>query len=233
MRYDFSQYRIADIERKLQIARFRPLDVMVTGVTGAGKSTTLNAFFQKYVAKVGDGVDPETMEFGAYSLNDALRLWDTPGLGDGVWRDQEHKRKIIDLLNKKYILDQQLYGFIDLALIILDGACRDLGTTFHLLNDIIVPNIQPNRIIVVINQADLAMKGRHWQSGKCLPDETLFAFLQEQAISVQQRVKEATGVTIRRPVFYSAEYGFNIREVFDMIVELMPIRRRPLGITKE
>lgn len=227
MRYDFSQYRSADMERKLQIARFCPLDVMVTGVTGAGKSSTLNAFFQKCVAKVGDGVDPETMELGAYRLNNIFRIWDTPGLGDGVFSDREHQRKIISLLKKKYLLEQHIYGFIDMALVVLDGSCRDMGTTFHLLNDIIVPNIQQDRIMVVINQADFAMKGRHWRQEACLPDETLLAFLQEQAASIQQRVKEATGVTIRRPVFYSAQYGFGVHDVFDMIVEQMPLQRRP------
>ena len=41
----FKYYRKNDIEKKLEKARFRPLDVMVTGVTGAGKSTTLNTIF--------------------------------------------------------------------------------------------------------------------------------------------------------------------------------------------
>ena len=67
-----NNYRIKDIEKKLEMARFRPLDIMVTGVTGAGKSTTLNSIFKKNIAKVGDGVDPETMELDAYSLNDVF-----------------------------------------------------------------------------------------------------------------------------------------------------------------
>lgn len=71
---DYTKYRTNDIDSKLRIARFRPLDVMVTGVTGAGKSTTLNSFFQKQIAKVGDGVDPETMELTSYQLNDVFRL---------------------------------------------------------------------------------------------------------------------------------------------------------------
>ncbi|MBQ6471180.1 MAG: 50S ribosome-binding GTPase, partial [Victivallales bacterium] len=195
----------------------------------AGKSTTLNAFFQKCVAKVGYGVEPETMELGAYRLNDVLRIWDTPGLGDGVYSDLKHRRKIIELLNKTYVLEQQRYGFIDLALVVIDASSRDMGTTFHLLNDIIVPNIQRDRILVVINQADVAMKGRHWHQDACHPDEVLMDYLQKQAISVQQRVREATGVTIRRPVFYSAEYGFGVSDVFDFIVEQMPLERRPVA----
>ena len=89
----FSSYRTNDIDTNLKKMQIRPLDVMVTGVTGAGKSTTLNAFFQKAVAKVGDGVDSETMELDAYELNDYFRVWDTPGLGDGVEIDQIHKKK--------------------------------------------------------------------------------------------------------------------------------------------
>ena len=94
----YSDYRLDAIDIKLQKARFYPLDVMVTGVTGAGKSTTLNSLFEKEVAKVGDGVDPETMELDSYRLNKLIRFWDTPGLGDGVYADTIHSRKLVDLL---------------------------------------------------------------------------------------------------------------------------------------
>ncbi|MDQ7005465.1 MAG: GTPase [Ghiorsea sp.] len=80
----FKTYRTSDLDRKLNIIGINPLDIMVTGVTGSGKSTTLNSIFQKEVATVGKGVDPETMTLTSYSLNHSFRLWDTPGLGDGI-----------------------------------------------------------------------------------------------------------------------------------------------------
>lgn len=225
---DFSRYRKDDIEHKLRKANFRPLDMLVTGVTGAGKSTTLNAIFQKNVAKVGKGVEPETMKLENYRLNDAFRIWDTPGLGDGIERDQIHKKKITDLLFTTFRLDGNSYGFIDMVLVIIEGANRDMGTTYALLNEVIVPNIQKERILVVINQADMAMKGRHWRNTDMMPDSYLIDFLEEQSYSIQRRVKEATGVTILKPVYYSAEYGYNIKGVFDFIVDNMPIRRRTI-----
>lgn len=79
--------------------------------------------------------------------------------------------------------------------------------------------------MVVINRADFAMKGRHWHLETHQPDKTLMAFLTEQAASVQRRIREAIGVTIRRPIFYSAEYGFGVRDVFDLVVEQMPLER--------
>lgn len=227
---DFSSYRTNDIENNLSKMNIRPLDVMVTGVTGAGKSTTLNAFFQKNVAKVGDGVDPETMELDSYSLNDAFRLWDTPGLGDGIAKDQVHKKKLVDLLYKVYVTnpDQQRFGWIDMVLVIIEGGNRDMGTTYTLLNEVIVPNIQRDRILVAINQADFAMKGYPWNHSFNAPDAELYAFLENQALSIQRRVREATGVNILKPVYYSAQYSWNIDKLFDFIIDNMPTCRRSL-----
>lgn len=228
MAVKFSTYRTSDIDNNLKKMQIRPLDVMVTGVTGAGKSTTLNAFFQKTVAKVGDGVDPETMELDSYKLNDFFRVWDTPGLGDGVEIDQIHKKKMVDLLYKTYGSDGAIYGFIDMVLVIIEGSNRDMGTTYTLLNDVVVPNIQKDRIFVVINQADVAMKGRHWNYSTNTPDVQLLNFLDEQAYSIQNRVKEATGISIMKPIYYSAEYGWNVQKVFDFIIDNMPTQRRTL-----
>lgn len=224
----FSTYRTNDIENNLRKMSIRPLDVMVVGVTGAGKSTTLNAFFQRTVAKVGDGVDPETMELDAYELNDYFRVWDTPGLGDGVDADKIHKKKMVDLLYKTYDAGGKTYGFVDLVVVIIEGANRDMGTTNTLLNEVIVPNIQKDRILVIINQADVAMKGRHWDYENKKPDSQLLEYLEKQAYSIKERVKEATGVTIMKPVYYSAEYGWNVDKVFDLIIDNMPSSRREL-----
>lgn len=199
-------YRKNDIDNNLVNAGFRPLDLMVTGVTGAGKSSTLNTLFKKIIAKVGDGVDPETMELNSYSLNDSFRLWDTPGLGDGIAIDKIHKKKIIDLLYKTYSIDENIYGFIDMVLVIIEGSNRDMGTTYQLLNEVVIPNIQSDRILVAINQADFAMKGRHWVQEKNVPDSELIAFLNNQADSIQKRVKEATGIKIIKPIYYSAKF---------------------------
>lgn len=223
---NYTNYRIDDIEAKTDIMGIYPLDVMVTGVTGAGKSTTLNSLFEKTVAKVGTGVEPETMELDDYRLNNVARFWDTPGLGDGIQQDKRHAEKIVDLLYKTYQKDNTQYGWIDLVLIVIEGINRDMGTTYKLLNEIIVPNIQSDRILVAINQCDMAMKGRHWNYEINKPDRVLMDFLDEQADSIQRRVREATGVKIMRPVYYSAEYGYNMDKLMDLIIDNMPTERR-------
>ena len=224
----YCNYRIDEITAKLDRANFYPLDILVSGVTGAGKSSTLNALFSKEIARVGTGVDPQTMNIDPYRMNERIRLWDSPGLGDGVTNDLRHSKQIIELLAKTYCPDGINFGFIDLALIVLDGSCRDLGTTYSLLNQVILPNISSDRVLVVINQADIAMKGRHWNAALNQPEEPLIDFLAEKSLSIQNRVKEATGLTIRQPVFYSAAYNYNIQEFFDFIIDQIPSTRRSL-----
>jgi len=201
---------------------------MVTGATGVGKSTTLNTVFHRTVAAVGHRADPETMEVSNVRLNDCFRIWDTPGLGDGVERDKVHKRKIAELLRRSWQTSGSTYGFIDMAVVLVDGSTRDLGTTYDLLNTTIVPNIQKDRIFVAINQADEAKSGRHWDPVTRQPDDVLLRFLRDQAAYVQRRVRESTGVEIYLPVCYSAEYDYNVDKLLDFMIDHMPKERRPL-----
>jgi uncharacterized protein len=55
-------------------------------------------------------------------------------------------------------------------------------------------SIEPKRVIVAINQADMAMKGRYWNARLNQPESTLVDFLSEQAYSVKQRIHASTGV---------------------------------------
>ena len=149
-------------------------------------------------------------------------------MGDNIEIDERHKKKLIDLLYKTYSLDGNTYGWIDLALVVIEGMNRDMGTTYVLLNEVIIPNIQTDRILVVINQADVAMKGRNWNSEKNEPEEELKKFLEEKASSIQRRVKEATGITIKKPIYYSAEYGYNVKKLLDFMIDNIPLERRKL-----
>ena len=221
-------YRINDIKKNLEIAGYRPLDVLVVGGTGAGKSSTINALFEKDVAKIGRSCNPETMNVDSMELNDYMRFWDSPGLGDNVVSDKAHSKKIIDMLYKDYYIDSKRYGLIDTVLVILDGSGRDMGTTYHLLNDVIAPNFQIKRVLVAINQADVAMKGRHWDEKNNCPDSTLLEFLEEKAESVRSRLAEATGVKVMKPVFFSAEQGYNVNRLLDMLIDNIPKERRKL-----
>lgn len=98
MNEKLSNYRLNELRSKLRV---RPLDIMLVGVTGAGKSSTINALVGNDSAKIGVGVDPETQDFDSYDLNDYIRFWDTPGIGDLPTKDEINMQIIGSYLNEQ------------------------------------------------------------------------------------------------------------------------------------
>ena len=208
------------------------INLMITGATGSGKSSTINALFDIEVAKVGSGVNPETKKITRYDL-DNLILWDTPGLGDGKEADARYTKNIINKLLEK---DEKGNLLIDLVLVILDGSSRDLGTSNNLINEVIIPNLgedKKNRILVAINQADMAMKGRYWDYKENKPEPELVKFLEEKVKSVSERIKESTGLDIT-PIYYSAGFKeetekqnpYNLSKLLYYIIKHTPKEKR-------
>lgn len=206
-----------------------PLDVLLVGGTGTGKSSTINAILEQTVAKVGDGVDPETKSVTDYRLNKYIRFHDSAGLGDGGAADVTHAKNIAEILTCRLSKTQLHYALIDLVLVILDGGSRDLGTAFKLLESVVLKNISPDRVIVAINQADMAMKGHYWNEELNEPESELEVFLNEKSASVQKRIFESTNLKIGNPIFYSALYHYNINLLMEHIIEHIPASRRQLS----
>lgn len=238
MERDIMNADISDMEKNKLIKNFlqlkeQKINLMITGATGCGKSSTINALFNTEVAKVGVGVDPETMEITKYEL-DNLVLWDSPGLGDGKEADNRHAKNIIKKLNEK---DKDGNLLIDLVLVILDGSTRDLGTSYELINQVIAPNLgedKDNRILVAINQADVAMKGRYWDYEQNKPEPQLVKFLEDKVDSVRKRIKEGTGINTE-PIYYCAGFKeegmeqcrpYNLSKLLYYIIKYTPKEKR-------
>lgn len=238
MEQDIDNANISEAEKNKLLKNLiqlknQKINLMITGPTGCGKSSTINALFNSEVAKVGVGVDPETMDITKYELEN-LVLWDSPGLGDGKEADNRHAKNIIKKLSE---VDSKGNSLIDLVLVILDGSSRDLGTSYELINNVIIPNLgkdKDKRIIVAINQADVAMKGRYWDYDKNEPQQKLTDFLEEKVESIKNRIYEATGVKVN-PIYYSAGFKedgemqskpYNLSKLLWLIIKSTPKEKR-------
>ncbi|MCW7552297.1 ATPase, T2SS/T4P/T4SS family [Endozoicomonas gorgoniicola] len=70
------------VMRNLAKLKETKVNILITGATGSGKSSTINALFNTDKARVGQSADPETMDITRYEMNNIV-IFDTPGLGDG------------------------------------------------------------------------------------------------------------------------------------------------------
>lgn len=165
--------------RRINKLRKQQINIMLVGSTGSGKSSTVNALFDMRLAKVGEGANPETKRIAEFRL-DNMTVWDTPGLGDGVEKDQEIADKILLKLQEKNDEGKQL---IDIVVIIMDASTKDLGTYYTIINEVLIPEFgeyAKKKIVLALNQSDLAMKGNHWNDEENKPDEGAFCVSKEK-----------------------------------------------------
>lgn len=219
----------------LKQVRTTELNILITGATGAGKSSTINALFDMAIAEVGTSCEPHTQGISQYHLNN-LVLWDSPGLGDGVEEDEQHARLLEKTLRAK---NDQKHLVIDLVLVVLDGGSRDLGTPITLINDVLIPALgkeAQHRLIIAINQADNALKGSQaWDHKNNTPTSAAKAHLEAMVNSIHRRVLRATGVYLK-PIYYVAGHydgttkqrPYNLSKLLYLIVERLPKNKRLL-----
>ena len=71
------------------------VNILVTGKTGVGKSSLINGVVGQEVAVEGDGLDRGTVTVQAFSFkyHDVdVTIWDSPGLQDGLDKEEEYIR---------------------------------------------------------------------------------------------------------------------------------------------
>lgn len=226
----------ATLEKIYNRIRATKINVLLIGGTGVGKSSTINALFQgkglNTPAKVGQTSNPETMDVTPYDLGNLI-VWDAPGLGDTTEKDQVHRRKIIETLQKK---DPHGQPLIDLIFLVLDASNRDFSSAYTLIKEVVLPNLHSDDrkcLLIGINRADIALSGRHWNKEKSQPEPKLIERLNEQVQTVKSRIKADTGLDVD-PIYYSAGYKdedeaqrpYNLQKLLSFILDRLPEKKR-------
>ena len=219
--------------RQLMKAKDQHLGIMIVGPTGVGKTSTIDALLGTERAKIGTGTTPETMEIEEYDF-EGITIYDTPGFGDGAEADKRHAEEITDLLRAT---DKNGEPVVDLALILVDGTSRDIGTTLNMINHLLIHHFgdEPERLLIAVNKADRALPvGNHWDYEANKPDEALVRRLDETVASIRERIEESTGISVD-PIWYCAggkEEGgekypaYNISKLLNYIVSATPRTKR-------
>ncbi|WP_143144777.1 hypothetical protein [Moritella viscosa] len=205
-----------------------PIDLLIVGATGSGKSTTIAALMPKGKRKQSNkrSLLPDIHPMEHYQVHPRLRIWDSMGPGDSPKRDELHEQDINRLLQQSYPYQRKHYAFIDMVLLIIDGSSRDIGTAIRLINNALLPNIPIERIVIAINQADRAMKGLHWNTLTKTPCTPLKHYLALQSQSIQQRLTLSCKHHLRLPVCYSDRHRYQLSELLTSLLQSLPREKR-------
>ena len=111
------------IETRLNewIEKSSSISIFVTGKTGTGKSTLINAVVGSIVSPVGHSLDSMTGKVKMYQTkinNIQVNIWDSPGLQDGTTKESEYLDDIKENCNGKvdlivYCIDMSKTRFLE------------------------------------------------------------------------------------------------------------------------
>lgn len=236
-------YRLKDANEEIQRKQIKnildslsiPLNILIVGGTGVGKSSTINAIYGENKVEIGTGAAPQTQEIGECKISKNITLYDSPGLGEGSEKDKQHMEKIHELLTSK---DENGNAKIDLALVIIDASVKGLGQEYETIKYLLKTLGDSKRILIGLNKCDKAISERLFNIENNSLHERQQKFLQEKVSDLTKRIKDDTGLSFTEKdiVYYSAGFydeeeekqnkPFNILKLEEMILEKIPKQKR-------
>lgn len=197
----------------------RPPTIGLIGVSGTGKSSTINAMFKTNLAishvvactkEFRDNDLKVKISSGEAKGQDALlRIIDAPGLGEDLARDPIYLKMYNENLSR-----------CDVILWVLTARNRAIALDQMYLKEL---NHYHKKMVFGINQVDL-VEPMDWEAKTNLPSQE-----QEKNINIiksdrKDKIESILGRPIRI-IPYSAKHRYNLQELFTAIVESCPENR--------
>ena len=196
-----------------------PPTIGIVGVSGTGKSSTINAMFKTDLPI--SHVVACTKKFRDVNLHvnvaaghargeeTVLRVVDAPGLGEDVRRDPEYLDMYLENLSR-----------CDVVLWVMTARNRAVA-----LDQLYLKKLEKfhDRMVFGINQIDI-IEPMDWSLRTQLPSEQQERHLQEIVRDRRERLESIVGQGVK--IFpYSARYGYGLQELFTLLIESCPKHR--------
>lgn len=208
----------------------RPYKIAIIGQNGAGKKTTVKAFFGLSDYSIGLTKEDANAVVNSFSPREGVDII-------------IYNNKITD--NNEYFLDAALPD-CDLILYIIDASSRDMHKDFRLLKEHILPicerNNQLRNLILAFNKIDIIGEcntpddqelrwdvfnnepmGKLKSVIKCRLNEIFEQLIAETLVAVEEHT-----INPEQVMCFSAEYEYNLQSFLHYVIRLKHNRLTPL-----
>lgn len=219
------------MERFRKKINYSPVIVFL-GKTGAGKSSLCNALFGEELFKVDD-VEACTSTVQVESFTDGkLTLVDVPGIGEDITNSAKYKKLYKRMLQKGIFDERKNHHDVDAYIWLIKSDDRALEIDLEFYNDVFKNNMkaeQRERIVFAISQADKIepIRGEgSWDENEERPGTKQSTNLNRKRDLVSRYFNQESNHVVE----FSATENYNLDKLFERIVSVLPVGRRPLVI---
>ncbi|AVG41556.1 GTPase family protein [Achromobacter insolitus] len=205
---------LAAIKEKVQAVRSYIPKVGIFGDSGVGKSSLCNALFGREIAKISDVAactrEPQEILIGEQENGGGIVLVDIPGIGEDLERHAEYSA-----------LYQSLAPNLDLVLWAVKADDRNYQSALDVYPKVFRAGVE-TPVVFVITQIDKTNPIRDWDIANCCPGEAQ----KRNIVEKEAEVSAKFDISMRNIISISAEEGYNLRELVDRVVEVLPNEKK-------
>ena len=205
-----------------EVKNQQPPKIALIGVTGVGKTSTINALFNTGLeishfrsCTQKEAIVPEVASQFAANRG-TITVYDMPGLGESLIADKSH------IETYKRVLPE-----VDVAVWIIEAGGRALSLMQQSLKTIsaAMKDKKLERIMFAINKADL-MYPNNWNRHTNTPSREQWDNLVQFAKTVERSIKEVVNRWNGEIKIYSALKKYRLEPLLTSMIETAPKQRR-------
>ncbi|HBO3046077.1 TPA: 50S ribosome-binding GTPase [Pseudomonas aeruginosa] len=211
---------LKEVREELRRIRSYTPKVGVFGDSGVGKSSLCNALFGRDVAEISD-VEACTRQPQEILISNGdaggLVLVDVPGVGEDPTRHKEYVE-----------LYKSLVPNLDLVIWAIKADDRKYLSSLEVYEEVLSPAVSSCPVLFVITQVDKINPVRAWDVASHCPGV-------EQEQNIIKKINDISArfnVSTNKIVPVSAEESYNLKEVVDKVVDILPAEKR-FSFTRE
>jgi len=186
-----------------------PPKIAVIGLSGVGKSTTINSLFgTKLKSDPSVACTQNAEPIILQGPKGKIIVFDMPGLGEDIDQDEVHKQTYAKVLPECDVI---------LWLMVANGAGRAMAYDQIMLKEVVGAYI--DKLVVGLNQVDL-IEPNDWITIANIPSKQQSENLERRITDVREKIgKVVPNLTTERILYYSAIKRYRLEELFQCLVD--------------